>query len=55
MLRKIKKKIEDEFTEAVNDHVKEVTHKVKSSKPKKVIAKKDKKSTPKTVAKKTKK
>ncbi len=44
MLRKIKKKIEEEFTETIDNYVKEQANGVKESKPKKVIAKADKKS-----------
>ena len=44
MLRKVKKKIEEEFNEAVNNHLKEQSNEVKEIKQKKIIAKKDKKS-----------
>lgn len=43
MLRKVKKKIEYEFTETINNNVKEYVGEIKESKPKKVIAKADKK------------
>ena len=58
-LRKVKKQIETEFTEAIENHVKEQEKeeseekKVKISKPKKIIAKADKKSEKKSVTKKT--
>ena len=54
MLRKVKKKIEDEFTETVDNYVKEqLNEEAKKSKPKKIIVKKDKKSEKKTVTQKT--
>lgn len=53
MLRKVKKKIEYEFTETINNNVKEYVGEIKESKPKKVIAKADKKSEKKSVTKKT--
>ena len=52
MLRKVKKKIEEEFTETVDNYVKEQVNEVKKSKPKKIIVKKDKKSEKKTVTQK---
>lgn len=52
-LRKVKKKIEEEFTETVDNYVKEQVNEVKKSKPKKIIVKKDKKSEKKTVTQKT--
>ena len=61
-LRKVKKQIETEFTEAIENHIKEQEKqekekseekKVKEAKPKKVIAKADKKSEKKGVTKKT--
>ena len=39
MLRKVKKQIENEFTDAVNNHVKELEEMEKEAKPKKIIAK----------------
>ena len=45
MLRKVKKKIESEFTETIDNYMKEQTNeKVKKSRPKKIIVKQDKKS-----------
>ena len=44
MLRKVKKKIENEFTETVDSYIKEQVNEVKKSKPKKIIVKKDKRS-----------
>ena len=61
-LRKVKKQIEAEFTEAIENHIKEQEKqekekseekKVKAAKPKKVIVKADKKSEKKGVTKKT--
>ena len=49
----MKKKIEEEFTETVDNYVKEQVNEVKKSKPKKIIVKKDKKSEKKTVTQKT--
>ena len=45
-LRKVKKQIENEFTETINKHAEEqkVEEKIKVAKPRKIIAKKDKKS-----------
>ena len=62
MLKKVKKQIENEFTESIDNQSKELeiqqkekseSKKVKSSKPKKIIAKTDKKSDKKTTTKKT--
>ena len=62
MLKKVKKQIENEFTESIDNPSKELeiqqkekseSKKVKSSKPKKIIAKTDKKSDKKTTTKKT--
>ena len=39
MLRKVKKQIENEFTETINNNVKEYVEEIKQTKPKKVIAK----------------
>ena len=50
MLRKVKKKIEDEFTETVDSHIQEQVNEVKKSKPKKIIVKKDKKSVKKKIS-----
>ena len=44
MLRKVKKKIEEEFTETVDSYVKEQVNEIKKSNPKKIMVKKDKKS-----------
>ena len=60
-LRKVKKQIETEFTEAIENHIREQgtqekeksEEKVKAAKPKKVIVKADKKSEKKGVTKKT--
>ncbi|MBQ5945743.1 hypothetical protein IJL65_05215 [bacterium] len=52
MLRKVKKKIEDEFTETVDSYIKEQVDELKKSEPKKIIAKKDKKSEEKKASKK---
>ena len=52
-LRKVKKKIEEEFTETVDSYIKEQVNEVKKSKSKKIIVKKDKKSEKKTVTQKT--
>ena len=62
MLKKVKKQIENEFTESIDNKSKELkiqqkekseVEKVKSSKPKKIIVKTDKKSDKKTTTKKT--
>lgn len=64
MLKKVKKQIENEFSETVDGYIKEEleneqkkekseSKKVKASKPKKIIAKTDKKSDKKTTTKKT--
>lgn len=62
MLKKVKKQIENEFTESIDNRSKELkiqqkekseVEKVKSSKPKKIIVKTDKKSDKKTTTKKT--
>ena len=66
MLKKVKKQIENEFSETVDGYIKEELEnideqkkeksevkRVKSSKPKKIIAKTDKKSDKKTTTKKT--
>ena len=50
MLRKVKKQIENEFTETINTHIKEQVKEAKKTKPKKVIVKEDKKSHKKNVA-----
>ena len=44
MLKKVKNKIENEFTETVDNHIKEQVNEIKKSKPKKIVVKKDKKS-----------
>ena len=46
MLRKVKKQIENEFTETINNHVEKqkVEERIKETKPRKIIVKKDKKS-----------
>lgn len=44
MLRKVKKQIENEFTETINNNVKEYVEEIKQTKPKKVIAKTGNKS-----------
>ena len=49
-LRKVKKKIEEEFTETVDSYIKEQVNEIKKSKPKKIIVKKDKKSVKKKIS-----
>ena len=44
MLRKVKKQIENEFKETIDNHIKEQEVKEKKAKPKKVITKNNKKS-----------
>ena len=44
MLRIVKKQIENEFTETINNNVKEYVEEIKQTKPKKVIAKTGNKS-----------
>jgi len=54
MLRKVKKQIENEFTEAIDSNLDNQVKELRKAKPKKVIAKKDEKSeTKKTVVKET--
>lgn len=50
MLRKVKKQIENEFTETINNNVKEYVDAIKGTKPKKVIVKKEKESNKKKIA-----
>ena len=54
MLRKVKKQIENEFTESINNNTEKQIEEIKKAKPKKVVVKREKKSeTKKTVTKKT--
>ena len=53
MLKKVKRQIEDEFTESINNSTEKQIKEVKKTKPKKVVVKKDEKAeTKKTVVKK---
>ena len=54
MLRKVKKQIENEFTESINNNTEKQIEEIKKAKPKKVVVKREKKSeAKKTVTKKT--
>ena len=54
MLRKVKKQIENEFTESINNNTEKQIEEIKKARPKKVVVKREKKSeTKKTVTKKT--
>ena len=44
MLRKVKKQIENEFTESINNNTEKQIEEIKKAKPKKVVVKREKKS-----------